>query len=460
MKPIVVKIAIAGATVSGFVLPFEGIGSLAFSQYLGVRPFDLCALVFAPVFLAAAHPWRRRLLSNLLGIFLLVWLLSFLPAAIFSVDPLLEWKPFLRCAIAVTVIGGISAIEQDRASYNMIQFGFLVGGLISLVVSLVGFALQLMSASREAGVQSFVFVGPVPGAGTLMRLTGTFGSSPVHYGEMLVGLIAVSYALSMRDFRASILRWVLLAVRLLAPIALLLTQSFAVAGGVVLGAALIRRRYARSTLATVGLFSVAISTVAALSFLMNIGLPSPQSASDSDVQILKSLDQEHTFVVTKENSDEFFPERIKIPYSGWITVYLHAKKTAAALAVEHFPFGTGYAQYPGYVKEKIERDYRAAWSNSYGYPHCQYLTSVATAGLFGLIAVAVFVSAAIQIFRNKAVLGTAEGWAAAWCLAAFCVLGINLDIFESRPLWWILALMLGRLIRGPWTKGKQSSSIV
>jgi hypothetical protein len=437
------------AACVAFVLPFSGLAELELSELLSAAPISFAVAAAAPFLLAACLRNRGSLARSPLFLAVLAVALTRVVSGVAAFDGLADLRSLARNALFAVAVGGIGAVVADPVGRRLVERALVVGGLIAVAISAVGYALSF-AVGAESFLAGFKFASDNNVIDGWPRLTGTSGGQPERMGEHLVLLAAVLLARRARaPGRTPAIERAGLP---LSAAALALTFSWAWVGGLTLAAYRIRARLAQRPAAIRALPYAALAASAlAMALVVNLGAPlrpgdPPISAAPVE---FASFDFQHDVTVF----DPAWGDRgrrvgISCPYEAPLKMYLEAKRAAIAVFADHPLLGVGEQRFGERAKADFAARHRlrpTELPGVYTEPHCTYLGAAAVSGIPGLAAVLFLVWAIARAGRR---IGgrSPEAAAAGVYLAAvvgFLIIGINIDLLESRTFWLALALLLG-----------------
>ncbi|MDD5305888.1 MAG: hypothetical protein PHU25_01070 [Deltaproteobacteria bacterium] len=315
-------------------------------------------------------------------------------ASLVSGHPMDDIRYIARNGLFVVVTAGIAALSRDGQANARIRGGFVGAGAVATVVSLVGYGLVLAFFRDEGGLRPFVFSSANPVFDGWPRLAETYAHSPQHFGEYLVALLAVATCCweGIPTGRWRALRGLIIV---LLSIALVLTFSFAIVGGIV-----------------------------------PCGVAGEACRCDL-------LDREHDVYAAK--GEVCYPQRSAWPSGSIETVYHQSKRYELGAFAENSVAGLGQTGYQTYAEERFQRETGTSNGNFYGTTHSTFPGVLAEAGSLGGLAL-VFLVAAISAMRRERVTNNEGLW---FGIVALLVVGINVDILSNRNLWVLVGLLLG-----------------
>ncbi len=429
-----------------FTLAFKGIGRTEFRFLFGISLVDVCWALASPALLVTIWRNRRPLLKSPVFLSVLALAASQILASLLSENPTAEWRTIARQCLFVTVVGGMGSLARKEEDCALLRKSMLLAASIAISISLVGFAWIVLSGNLTGGVNPFVFMSANPIFDKWPRLTGTYGHSPEHFGEYLITVLAVLLShVKPSNISSMTLRDKLSSLILL--VALGLTFSFALVGGVVISAGVIGFLSTRSRPPRALLVVGTMVIVGAAAILMNLGSPTMRTLEEVERGIpCTEFDVHHTaFAIDTDDPRLCHPILQTRPRPSLTSMYFHAKQTALAIIEDHVLFGTGFEQYTEHARRRFHERFGTTQGLFYWSPHCFYLHAPATAGIPGGIALLVFLFAiwrarpSVREDTRSKDVAKLPIWLG---IVAFLTIGINIDIVTNRNLWFLICLLV------------------
>ncbi|MDJ0761893.1 MAG: hypothetical protein QNJ97_02800 [Myxococcota bacterium] len=426
--------------LGAFLLPFWGIGHFNLQDSgLPILPVDTCLIVAAIFQITAAWRLKTQIIKNPINVAVLGIAVSHVIAGLLSEDPFEELRTIARQFVFVGCVVAIFTLERSgkKSSVQRVWQGFIIGGVIALKLSLLGYLFMLSGGGFQDGVNPFVFTSTNPLFDRWPRLSGTFGHSPQYLGQYAVALLAVMLAYYTKgDARIGIWKWLTVA---LTGVCLILTFSWAWIGGAIILAGFLIQRYHLAALWRTSIIAAVVIGTLAATWIMNIGLPFPiEQRQEMDPIPCAAFDTWHRVNAEYDGEPKMCqPMAAFWPYERLQTTYLYAKRTAVEIAWENRWTGIGFRQYATAANDRFHRDFRTQNGTHYETPHCDTLRAVATAGLFGLSAFLFYVVVILtwNPYRHNGPASYLYLWLG---LIGFLVLGINVDVMHQRYLFFII----------------------
>jgi len=330
---------------------------------------------------------------------------------------------------------GAMRVTWKKGALDRVVRVALISGVISLQLSLVGFAAQMMMGDVTSGIHAFYYAGLHPIFSLLPRLSGTYAQSPQHYGELV---IILSGLLMMPQAGQLLGRWrkVVLAQ---AVVALLLTASLAWSGGLVLLAVGVwALRPGNLAVRLVPIFCAA--GIVVIVFHVNIGplYDGPGKAPCHD------MDNNHLVMNSRPDPDSQLIE-CQIVTTEWfghrsISIYWESK-LAALDALAYAPwFGVPEANYDDFAYSKGRLRYGIGPPNNvsiYPDPHSTLFSAMAYLGLSSILCAGLLL---LGFWRLRPTQQPHALWP--WAISVgLGVIGIDISIHLMRHAWFALGIL-------------------
>ena len=398
------------AAAAVFALPWQALSGKPLSVSGSLLAFDLLVMLAVCCALPALWQQRARLLACPAA-----WQVLALAAAGLASEPWQGGDELARrlaeqaAPLAAVLVLGWAASEPRPALLERAAF---VGGGLALGMSVLGWWLDLAT-----GLSWFSDPAPHHVFAGLPRLFGTLGGSPQRCGSFAVYWLVLLLARRGDLARRS---W---AVALTVGVgALLLSMSYAWLGGLVLAVAQVPRRWRTPALVAAAL------AVAAASVPIQLGPRSPPLRG-----ACAELDAQHLLSVHTGRGQ---CQRLS-PSGRALTLYSEAKRVSWQAWREQPWVGVGYVGFANFSRRAFQGEYGAPGVH-YTQPHGVFHGLPAKHGLFGVLALLIWLAALVRGWRSCS-------WD--WGVVAFLVIGLHIDVDRLRELWALLGFLLAEQLR-------------
>lgn len=425
-----------GMTVYGALLPFHAFGSITARRWTVLEPCELVLLAVAPAVLFELVRHHRSLLGS--WIVRGVLLLALVGVLAELLAPRASRLVILREGLAVLAVGGVAcAVLAGRA--RQLMAGVLVGGIVALSISAVGYALALSTSSRLA--RAFVFASEHPLFPRLPRMTGTLGRHAVWLGEYCLMLLAVALAADERVGS----RCMRISARVAAVVGLVASVSFAWLGGLVLAIGGWRRsrRGARASSRVFGSVLLLLAFVySAGVFYMLVGAPI-DPAAHAGTRRCRELDGAHHVLRRGPARGDCQAVLGAEPYPHRLTLYALAHQTAGQRFAQHPAFGGGSSGYGAFARAHASQVYALGPIGYYQAPVGLIASTLAYTGLAGAAALLMTL---YGVWRSRLFRGSERRRAGQWIFygtLALLLCATQTDFELRGPLWVLLGLLVG-----------------
>ena len=259
-----------GVSVSVVLVSFRAVGKFDLREHTPILLVDGVWAVLAPfltyLILANYKKALKQPVVVAVGLFCLLAVVS----ELFGRGSVSVRAVGRYVVMAVTITG--IAILGDMGFRRKIAWWFFGGVVSACCVSVVGYLIVSATGGMEEGVNPFVFVSQHPTFDGWPRLSGTYGHSPQHFGELLFAGLAVGLALKCRGKKLS--EKVFLASILVLACGLVLTFSISWLGGGILlcGLFLWRIEKHRRLMGVAVVFGCLVASLG-MTWLVTFGLP-------------------------------------------------------------------------------------------------------------------------------------------------------------------------------------------
>jgi len=435
-----------GALVFAFMLPFSGFGTF------DLRLFHERWIYWWLVLLFPGFLWKTISLRTSYPRSVLAWGVAAV-AATALLSSLLGNGPAFHQAgrniLMLVAVFGLASTASHPAVMEKIWKAAVMGGLVSILLSLLGYAVDVLwvrdLAPRD---QPFVITGMHPLFNHFPRLTGTFGNEPQQYGSYLLFLTALCLwppaALSGARFRSVVKGTACLSV-----LGVFLTFSSAWVGLMVLLGGTGMLHLKKRPVLGKGIAAALAMLVLGAFLIINLGVPDASGATGVFETPCAHVDFEHWVTgstggegASSKTPVQCYAYREELGGLGFVrSHYLDAKLKSVRYFLDSPWWGVGEE---GFAHRSIEDTKRLlGTSDAIGYtsPHATFVGAFAIAGVFhGL---AVILLALFSMLAWKRIAGSSGIRIGSWiAVLGLWVMGLNLDVLYQPYFWLPLGILL------------------